>query len=172
LVHQIDPVRPAGLSYKGDFEQLTTAERFSEIFLFFLLLRLPYRCEALACWIVARVTTGKYHAIPTSGKPPKFTEPLYRAFGFILICAGILKFALSSAPAFSMAVAAIPNWALPLVPLFEILLGGWLVSDWMRFGAWIASLLTLLIFAIHNLELLSAGRSSCGCLGSSVDTSL
>ena len=119
-----------------------------------------------------RPPTTDHRPPTTDHRPPtQFTKTLYRALGLILICAGVIKFASVSPPAFSTVVAIIPSWAWPLIPLFEILLGVWLVSGWMRFGAWIATLFTLLVFALHNLELLSAGRSSCGCLGSSVDTS-
>ena len=98
-------------------------------------------------------------------------DPLYKSFGLVLIGAGVIKFALSSSPESTGVLTAFPKWALPLVPLYELLLGGWLVSGWLRYGAWVASLVTLSIFALHNLALMSAGRSSCGCLGSAVDVS-
>jgi hypothetical protein len=52
-----------------------------------------------------------------------------------------------------------------LVPAYEVALGVWLLSGRMRFGAWLAALLTLTAFALHTLELTAAGRASCGCLG-------
>ena len=58
-----------------------------------------------------------------------------------------------------------PGWSLALVPVYEIVLGGWLLSRRWRFGAWLAALATLSVFALVTLEAVSAGRSSCGCLG-------
>ena len=52
-----------------------------------------------------------------------------------------------------------------LVPAFEVALGGWLLSRRWRFGAWLAAMATLGVFVLVNLEAVSAGRSSCGCLG-------
>lgn len=97
-------------------------------------------------------------------------DPLYTVFGVVLIGTGLAKFVQPNLPESTLLLSLIPRWVFPLVPLYEIALGVWLVSGWMRFGAWVASLATLLIFALHNLELLSAGRPSCGCLGA-VDVS-
>ena len=95
-------------------------------------------------------------------------DPLYLSFGYLLIGAGVLKLAFFNSPEPTGVLTALPKWALPIVPIYELLLGGWLVSRWLRYGAWIASLVTLSVFALHNLALMSAGRSSCGCLGSAV----
>ena len=108
---------------------------------------------------------------PKPDNPLNHYDPLYKSFGLVLIGAGVLKFALSDSSESTGVLTAFPKWALPLVPLYELLLGGWLVSGWLRYGAWVASLVTLSIFALHNLALMSAGRSSCGCLGSAVDVS-
>ena len=89
----------------------------------------------------------------------------------MLIGAGVINLSLSSSPESTGILSLFPKWALPLVPLYELLLGGWLVSGWLRYGAWVASLVTLFIFSLHNFALMSAGRSSCGCMGPVVDVS-
>jgi hypothetical protein len=67
-------------------------------------------------------------------------------------------------------LSLLPSWALPTIPVYEMGLGVWLLSGWMKFGAWLATLFTFLIFAIHNIELVTVGQSSCGCMGA-VDVS-
>ncbi len=60
----------------------------------------------------------------------------------------------------------VPDWALATVPVFEVVLGLWLLSGRCRFGACLVTLATLAVFSLHNLVLVSAGRATCGCLGS------
>jgi hypothetical protein len=96
---------------------------------------------------------------------------LAKVGGAILLAAGVIKLLAGTAPEPSGTTALLlPDWVLAVVPVYEIALGGWLLADRWRFGAWLTTLATLAVFALHNLELAAAGRSSCGCLGAASPT--
>lgn len=91
---------------------------------------------------------------------------LAKVGGTILIVAGCVKLVTGTLPESSGVTSLLlPDWAMAVTPAYEIALGGWLLADRWRFGAWLTTIATLVIFSLHNLELVSAGRSSCGCLG-------
>ena len=84
----------------------------------------------------------------------------------LLAGAGLVKLATDGVPGASAVTSLLlPDWALAVVPAYEIALGGWLVSLRWRFGAWLTAVFTLAVFCLHNLELVAAAVPSCGCLG-------
>lgn len=109
---------------------------------------------------------------PTQTTPPivKRSSEAYVGLAYLggglLLLAGVVKLAFTGPPPPSTVTAAlIPDWAMALVPAYEIALGLWLISGRLRFGAWLLTLLTLALFSLVNLDAVSAGKSSCGCLG-------
>lgn len=91
--------------------------------------------------------------------------PLAKGLGVLFVIAGLLKLFSSTAPETTGITSLVPSWSLAWIPVFELALGAWLVCGVMQFGSWITLLVTLGIFILHNLQLVTAGRSSCGCLG-------
>ena len=86
--------------------------------------------------------------------------------GALLIVAGCFKLVSGVLPEPSVITSLLlPDWALATTPAYEIVLGGWLLADRWRFGAWLTTIATLIVFILHNLELMTAGKPSCGCLG-------
>ncbi len=114
---------------------------------------------------------GNHFYVNLSQQPAASSQqPLHIALGILFLFVGLLKLIRPGSAESTFIVNALPNWTLPLIPLYEIGLGVWLVSSWMRFGAWLTSLFTLCLFSLYNLELMTIGKSSCGCLGA-VDAS-
>jgi hypothetical protein len=102
--------------------------------------------------------------------PPPITDrPIYQAIskvaGAILIVVSLLKFFSTTAPETTGITSLIPSWSLALVPVYEFGLGIWLISGIMIYGSWLTLISTLGLFILHNIQLVTTGRSTCGCLG-------
>ena len=96
---------------------------------------------------------------------------LAKVGGAILLVAGFIKLVTGVVPEASGVTSLLmPDWALAVTPVYEIALGGWLLVDRCRFGAWLTTIITLAIFSLHNFALMNLGRSSCGCLGAASPT--
>jgi uncharacterized membrane protein YjjP (DUF1212 family) len=98
-----------------------------------------------------------------------YRTPLFRVvgvvFGVALLAAAVLKLVYPGGLVASPVTDALPAWAQGLVPVFEVGLGGWLVSGLARFGAWAVAVPTAALFALHSLALAADSQPSCGCLG-------
>lgn len=86
-------------------------------------------------------------------------------FGAALIVAAVLKLATPGPLVASPVTDALPAWAVGLVPLFEVALGGWLLSGLARYGSWVVATPAVTLFALHSLALAADSQPSCGCLG-------
>jgi len=83
----------------------------------------------------------------------------------LLICAASLKIhdlIFSPLPASTLFLSSSQSLAIAEV---ELLLAVWLLSEWLRKGAWIISIGSFAIFSLANLYLALEGQASCGCFG-------
>jgi len=85
------------------------------------------------------VVSPEVTPVNTSSSLPAPRSPLFRVvsvvFGVALLAAAVLKFFYPGGLVASPVTDALPTWAQGLVPVFEVALGGWLVSGFARFGA-------------------------------------
>jgi hypothetical protein len=85
----------------------------------------------------------------------------------LLIAAGLKVYGFNVDPVARAGMFSAPTFQF-LVIVFELGLGGWLLSGQQRAGAWIAAMLTFCTFAGVSCYQGIIGQASCGCLGSKV----
>jgi Protein of unknown function (DUF1573) len=85
----------------------------------------------------------------------------------LLIAAGLKVYGFNVDPVARTGMFSAPAFQF-LVIVFELGLGGWLLSGQQRAGAWIAAMLTFTAFAGVSCYQGVIGQASCGCLGSKV----
>lgn len=91
---------------------------------------------------------------------------IYSALGLLLLTAAGLKlYGLNVTPfaQYGRLMSASVQFA---AVEWEIVLGLWLLSGRNPVGAWLAALLTFLVFAVTSFYLGVIGQASCGCFGS------